>query len=220
MERVNAGEFRNASFIETHKKFDVRHQREEISFETRELVPGLRACHHDKVDFGADLVRLHGPAKVLREWLGANLPPAVERLTAEQLESLRLAQVRPRVDAEVTLEANPLEIGLIEALPRGKGCYPGQEVIERTISLGAPARRLVLIRGQGSAPVHGSAVLSSEAPGAGVTIGTVTSAQADGNGFQALALIRKSSASEGSDVVIGNAKGVIAKLAPLPSVDD
>lgn len=36
-ERIIAGEFREASFIEAHKKFDEWHQREEVSFETREL---------------------------------------------------------------------------------------------------------------------------------------------------------------------------------------
>lgn len=36
-ERINAVEFRKASFIESHKKFDEWHQREEVSFQTREL---------------------------------------------------------------------------------------------------------------------------------------------------------------------------------------
>ena len=36
-ERIIAGEFREASFIEAHKKYDEWHQREEVSFETREL---------------------------------------------------------------------------------------------------------------------------------------------------------------------------------------
>lgn len=36
-ERINAGEFRGASFMESHKKFDEWHQRQEVSFQTREL---------------------------------------------------------------------------------------------------------------------------------------------------------------------------------------
>ncbi len=36
-ERIIAGEFREASFIEAHTKFDEWHKRQEVSFETREL---------------------------------------------------------------------------------------------------------------------------------------------------------------------------------------
>ncbi len=43
-------------------------------------------------------------------------------------------------------EMNPLEVNLRSAVHDQKGCYPGQEVIEKIISLGSPAKKLCLLK--------------------------------------------------------------------------
>jgi hypothetical protein len=43
-------------------------------------------------------------------------------------------------------ETNPLEVNLGSAIDSNKGCYPGQEVIEKILALGSPARRLCLLK--------------------------------------------------------------------------
>jgi folate-binding protein YgfZ len=43
-------------------------------------------------------------------------------------------------------ETNPLEINLQIAIHDQKGCYPGQEVIEKIIAIGSPAKRLCLVK--------------------------------------------------------------------------
>ena len=45
----------------------------------------------------------------------------------------------------------PLELGLYDGVAGNKGCYPGQEVIERVITQGSPPRRLVLVAATGNA---------------------------------------------------------------------
>jgi folate-binding protein YgfZ len=43
-------------------------------------------------------------------------------------------------------KTNPLDINLRDAIHDQKGCYPGQEVIEKIISIGSPPKRLCWLR--------------------------------------------------------------------------
>jgi len=43
-------------------------------------------------------------------------------------------------------ETNPLEINLQSAIHDQKGCYPGQEVLEKIIAIGSPSKRLCLVK--------------------------------------------------------------------------
>lgn len=61
----------------------------------------------------------------------------------EVLEFLRISEGVPE-DSEYGPDATPLEAGRA-GITEGKGCYPGQEVIERTLALGRPARQLVRV---------------------------------------------------------------------------
>ena len=58
--------------------------------------------------------------------------------TAAQLESLRIHNGAPAA-RDYRGESSPLDISR-RGISEGKGCYPGQEVIERTLALGKPAR--------------------------------------------------------------------------------
>lgn len=63
----------------------------------------------------------------------------------------------------------PLDANGHQGIVELKGCYPGQEVIERTIAIGRPARKLV--RAQGKSLAVGSSVVSLD----GKEIGEITS---------------------------------------------
>ncbi|MBS1959025.1 MAG: hypothetical protein JST80_06095 [Bdellovibrionales bacterium] len=62
-------------------------------------------------------------------------------------ESSRIAGLTPKLGNEFLHDeaTNPLEVNLRATIHDNKGCYPGQEVIEKIISLGSPARKLVLV---------------------------------------------------------------------------
>lgn len=64
----------------------------------------------------------------------------------------RILALEPKLGFEFQNDGNtnPLEINLLKAIHENKGCYPGQEVIEKIISLGSPARKLALVEGSSS----------------------------------------------------------------------
>jgi len=134
--------------------------------------------------------RLAAPAREL--WVRRDALAAVEAALVaagaqpagpEVLEMLRILQGIPD-DAEYSPEATPLEAGKA-GISEGKGCYPGQEVIERTLALGRPARQLVAVRLGGAVPV--GAELTAEGEPAGRL--TSIAQQLDGT-WLGLALVR------------------------------
>jgi folate-binding protein YgfZ len=134
------------------------------------------------------------PAKVLLLPAGT-AAPAGEALTGDALEALRIQQLYPRAGREITPDASPVEVGVPDAVAPNKGCYPGQEVIEKVIALGSPARRLVRIQGPGPAPEPGNELTDSEG---GSSIGKITSSIGNPEGgFRALGIVRKTHAKEG-----------------------
>jgi len=108
---------------------------------------------------------------------------------ADTLEMLRIEAGRADSPAEFGEHSSPLELNAFDGLTDGKGCYPGQEVIERTISLGKPPRKLVPIVMDSTATV-GSNLTEGER-----TVGTLTSvARLPSGQWVALALIKRRSA--------------------------
>lgn len=81
------------------------------------------------------------------------LPALVQTLTAAgfsqrlNLEAFRLRAADPGVPGELTPNTIPLEAHLDDAVHENKGCYPGQEVVERIRSMGQVPRELVRIHG-------------------------------------------------------------------------
>lgn len=104
------------------------------------------------------------------------------------LEPYRLRAFSPDAPNEINSTMIPLEAGLDDAVHENKGCYPGQEVIERIRTIGQVPRTLVQIRGDGEpprvpAPIHAG---SAEA-------GHVTSAASDPvqNGWVGLGFVKR-----------------------------
>ncbi len=97
------------------------------------------------------------------------------------LETMRIEAGFPDHPAEYGPHSNPLEVSDRTGITEGKGCYPGQEVIERTLALGRPPRKLVRLVLEGEV-VAGVAVLDGDK-----TVGVVTSVA----GRAALALVKR-----------------------------
>jgi aminomethyltransferase len=93
-------------------------------------------------------------------------------------------------------------VGLRQSIADNKGCYPGQEVIEKIISLGAPARRIALIEGQGPAPRPGDAIFNVAEPA--TEVGQVTSVSAVDGRYSAIGMIRKIHAKDGLEVKLAS----------------
>ena len=94
-------------------------------------------------------------------------------------------------------ETNPLEVNLGSAIDENKGCYPGQEVIEKIISLGSPARRLCLLRRMDTGGAPESLLLPAILHDPqGNEAGKLTSS----DGVVALAIIKRTHLKEGIEL--------------------
>ena len=65
----------------------------------------------------------------------------------EAFEKLRIGLGIGNWLTEFTNGVTPLDVNALAGIVQQKGCYPGQEVIERTIAIGRPARKLVMVLG-------------------------------------------------------------------------
>jgi folate-binding protein YgfZ len=129
--------------------------------------------------------RVVEPAKISVEFSGTidDRP----QLTPDELHAEEIRRGFPRFGRDFFAEKTiPLEAGLFEGVDFNKGCYLGQEVIERLHSRGTPARRLAHIRWDGP-PVPADTDIDAD----GRNGGTITSAVEDGNRSIGLAYIRR-----------------------------
>lgn len=83
----------------------------------------------------------------------------------DTLEALRVDAGVPEWPAELNEETTPLEADARAGVTEGKGCYPGQEVIERTIALGRPARALRRLVLEGAAGPGAALALDGDVVG-------------------------------------------------------
>ena len=111
------------------------------------------------------------------------------------IDDYELSRVRaqwPTMGVDMTIESMPAETGLTDcALSFTKGCYPGQELVERMDSRGATApRQLRLIQAEAGARAGAPVVLD------GQEVGIYTSVCQD----FALALIKRSADSRSIEI--------------------
>lgn len=154
-----------------------------------------------------------GKAKVLWDTLLANAPGfAAVPCGTEALEMLRIEAGIPRYGADLGEDTLPLEAGLLNALSFTKGCYPGQEIVERARSRGHVNWKLVGVAVDGVVPPSLGEKLVSE----GREVGEVTSAcfSPSLNRPIALAYVRREVSEPGARLTL--ASGPAAQIHGLP----
>lgn len=136
-----------------------------------ELLPG-HLQDGDLNGMGYTLVR---DAVALRDWYELWLSPdnasafwqlltaaGATPAGAQALEWQRILLGLPRVGVEIGAKVLPQETGQEYALHHAKGCYIGQEIVERIHSRGQVHRQLSGLLLDGTPPVAGSKVLSGD----------------------------------------------------------
>jgi tRNA-modifying protein YgfZ len=110
----------------------------------------------------------------------------------------------PAMGSEITDATIPAETGVTaHAVSFTKGCYPGQELVERMDSRGSTAPRFVRrLRGEGSVTI-GNEVLRD-----GKAVGNLTSVAETDEGWVALAVIARSAQPDDAVTVGGMASTV------------
>jgi folate-binding protein YgfZ len=132
---------------------------------------------------------------------------------AEALELARVAAGIPRYGQDIRERDLPQETGQMRALSFTKGCYIGQEIVERIRARGSLHRGFAGFRiVEGPLPTPGSKVQSG-----GKDVGEITSAvmlpSQEGEIAVALGYVRKESGAPGANVEIGASR---ARVEALP----
>lgn len=130
----------------------------------------------------------------------------------EALESLRIEAGIPRYGPDFGEDTLPLEAGLLNALSFTKGCYIGQEIVERARSRGHVNWKLVgLVVDAPQPPLAGEKFLSE-----GKEIGEVTSSCVSPTLSRTIALgyARREVSEPGTKLKL--ASGVAVEVAALP----
>ncbi len=124
-------------------------------------------------------------------------------------ERLRRGVARPGVDI-VYGETIPLEAGAWHGVSLNKGCYLGQEIIERLYSRGSPARRLCRVAGDGAPPEPGTGLLADERDA-----GEITGAVTDAAGWIGLARVRRRALDDDLPMTLATDARPVRRLALL-----
>ena len=144
---------------------------------------------------------------------------------SDALELYRIACGVPRYGIDLRERDLPQETGQLHVLNFAKGCYVGQEIVERIRSRGNVHRVFAGFRVQGAPPVAGAKIHAGEKE-----VGEITCAASvpscDSEVTLALGYIRREAAAGGSEVRIGAASDAgageaeesPARIEPLPFV--
>src|SRR2546428_335675 len=151
------------------------------------------------------------PEKVREVW-EALLHAGAKPLGTTALDLLRVAMGIPKYGQDIRERELPQETEQTRALNFTKGCYIGQEIVERVRSRGAVHRTFVGFEIEGALPTPGAKVQVD-----GKDVGEITSVASlptDGNERKvALGYCRREVATPGREVVIGDTK---ARISPPP----
>lgn len=121
-------------------------------------------------------------------------------------ECLRITQGRPKPDAELTEDYNPLEVGLWDTISFSKGCYIGQETIARLNTYKGVKQYLWGIKLAEPVPTGTVITINSE------KVGVLTSCiEIDGK-IQGLGYIRSKAGGVGLQVMLNHTTGEVISL--------
>ncbi len=135
----------------------------------------------------------------------------VEAVGSDALEMYRIVRGVPRYGVDLRERDLPQETGQEQALSFTKGCYIGQEIVERIRSRGNVHRTLIGLEVQGEPPQPGTKVVAD-----GKDVGEITSAARvplpEGERTLALGYLRREVANTGTTVQVGEQNATVRAL--------
>lgn len=166
------------------------------------------------------VVRLHSPLvprfelwaedAVIAKLSASLLAAGSTSVSSASLEQLRLLEGTPRFGVDIRERELPQETGQADALHFAKGCYLGQEIVERIRSRGNVHRTLSAFRLEGDEPLAGMA-LSAE----GKISGELTSSawipslsDSDGGLRLALGYVRRETLENDSELTYDGGRAI------------
>lgn len=166
-------------------------------------------------EVGARGYLLCGPGDAAGALFAAACAAGAQPMGMEALEVLRVEAGVPRYGQDMDETCLIMEVGLSEAISFRKGCYLGQEVVERIAARGHVNRRLVGLTVEGTAvPAAGSPVMLRDRQ-----VGHITSAvwSLALRGVAALGYVHRSCCESGVRLGVASDGGPLhAVVAQLP----
>ncbi len=148
-----------------------------------------------------------GDANTARVWESLATAGAAP-VGSEALEIWRILQGIPRYDQDIRERDLPQETRQEQALNYTKGCYIGQEIVERIRSRGAVHRMLIGFRFAGPPPAPGTKIEKD-----GREVGEITSVTtAPGMGPIGLGYIRREAGGPGTKLDVQGTEATISEL--------
>jgi folate-binding protein YgfZ len=165
------------------------------------------------------------PAAGLKKLWNALRTAGATPVGAKSLEAFRIAEAIPAYGIDVAERDLPQETSQLRALHFNKGCYLGQEIVERIHSRGNVHRHLRALELSGPLPAAGAELSFKDAEGKIAAVGQITSATelpfASGKRYFALGMIR-GEADQGNQPLTysaGTAAGTARILAGPPGLE-
>jgi len=142
---------------------------------------------------------------IWQKLIAKNLIP----IGTQEYETLRILQGKPKPNAELTTDYNPLETGLWDAISFDKGCYIGQETIARLNTYKGVKQKLWGIKLKDKIdPEKDNLIMVN-----GEKIGKITSYIDTEEGGFALGYIRSKAGDIGLEVTVNNITGEVIPLS-------
>ncbi len=141
--------------------------------------------------------------EIIHRLAEAGAQPATE----EDARVVRIENGRPRYGEDIRDTSLPQETGQMHAVSFTKGCYLGQEIVERIRAQGHVNRKLVRLRLDSAAPVAAGAKLTAGGAEAGeITSSVYSPAQ---RSAVALAYVRANYATPGQELTTGDTAAAV-----------
>lgn len=178
--------------------------------------------HIEDVSGAHAVHRVRDPGGPLGELIEANGAPRFARTEApfalvvgepdarlgRSDESDRVEFGRAAHGRELTEEFTPYEVNLWHEVHLSKGCYTGQEVLQRLVTYDSTRRQLVRVAGEGAPPAPPSDVHEGEA-----VVGRITTALADGARWIGLAVVRRDAIERGTAIALADGRALAPPFA-------
>jgi folate-binding protein YgfZ len=155
------------------------------------------------------------PKDVYQTWQ-ALLAAGATPVGSEALEMQRVSAGIPLYGADIRERDLPQETEQMRALNFNKGCYVGQEIVERIRSRGNVHRKFTGFLAEGAASIAAGAKIVSGEKEVGEVTSVVVLSTPSGERTVALGYIRREVGVPGREVTIGTAKAVVIPV-PLNS---
>jgi len=154
--------------------------------------------------------RIFMPVETKADWIARLESAGAVRATPDEARTVRLEHGRPRYGEDIFDTTLPQETRQMHAVHFAKGCYLGQEIVERIRSRGHVNRLLVKLEVEGAAPLVGGTKVTAGAAEAGEIASSAFSPAL--SKVVALAYVR---APYAADATVLQAGGRTAIIQPL-----